>query len=830
MNIWKLGFKQCRRDLMGGEFRLIALAILLAVSSVTALAFHAKHIEYHLNSKTAELLGGDKVIEQIEPIRADLVESIQALGLKTASVVQTVGMLFHQEKLQLSAIRAVSDTYPLKGEILVQQSIGGEKVRVKTPPEPGTIWLEPRLASLLSVNIGDSVLLANETLQFTQYLDLLPDNTTSLFTIAPMALVHEKDILKTTLLLPGSRAKFQLMVAGTEKQLKTFEQMIKPQLKSMEILKESKDVRESVSAAIDKGENYLTLTHIINTILSGIAIAIVARRYAKRHQQHVAIMRCLGADKNLVLGIFFISLLMVGLLSSTLSILLGYLLEQSLPALMGSPISTAGSIFHWQPIVLGYALTFILLLGFALPAIYQLKDVPPILVLRRLSIPKPEAYSVIYLLSGMAIIALMIWQGSDLTLTLSFGIGLLAAVIVLYSLSAWVVQWFKVWALYSPFISLKLGILNVSRHKNENAIQLLALTLLISVALTLFFIKNDLLTHWESQLPKERDNFFAINISPKYLSSFEQYLNMKQISPSKFYPIVRGRITHVNQELLESSMSAKVRRSRGVFRPLNFTWSTVLQQGSEVIEGRWFSENDKGANVVSVEQSIANRLNIRLQDTLQFVIGGKPFEAVVTSIRQVKWDTFLPNFYFIFPEQLLDQYPYVYMTSFYLPEEKVSQLNDLSVEFSSVSLINADNIIQQIRGVIQLVVTVVQYLWLYSLMIGALILYAIVLALLDVRLKDSAILRAIGGKRHVIFNMIVTEYSILGLLSGFLAAILANMVSFVLQVGLFQMKPAFNLEFLIYGPLIGITVVTLSGILGTQRVYRVSPITLLRDY
>ena len=292
--------------------------------------------------------------------------------------------------------------------------------------------------------------------------------------------------------------------------------------------------------------------------------------------------------------------------------------------------------------------------------------------------------------------------------------------------------------------------------------------------------------------------------------------------------MVRGRLTHVNGELISDRVSKDPSSGDNLDRELSLTWSETLPFANELVAGQWWQP---GAvqHEVSIESRLAQQLDIKLGDQLQFQIGSEILPVTVSSIRALDWDTMRPNFYMVFPPGLLNQYPATFMTSFYLPTAKKHYLNEFIRRFPTITVIEMDAVINQIRTIVNQVSSAVELVLGLIIVSGLLVLVASVQASLDSRLQESAILRTLGATRKLVLGSLAIEFGLLGFLAGLLAAFAAEISVFGLQTFVLDMDYLPHPWVWIAGPVIGALLIGSAGYLACRKVVNQPPITVLRE-
>jgi putative ABC transport system permease protein len=348
------------------------------------------------------------------------------------------------------------------------------------------------------------------------------------------------------------------------------------------------------------------------------------------------------------------------------------------------------------------------------------------------------------------------------------------------------------------------------------------------VLLVLAVVRNDLLTDWRRSLPADIPNFFFINIPPTEREDFFAFLKERGAETSRELPMIRARLTELNGKPVETIEFADPRGEGYARRDQNITWQATLGDDNQIVEGQWWSEADHGRALVSISDEYQQGLGLSVGDRMTFDIAGEVIEAEVASVRKIKWDSFQPNFFVVFPPGLLDELAGTWMTSAYFKPGDGRVIYDLVRRFPSVSVFDLDDLLEQVRGVIDKAVLAVQSVFLFTLFAGLTVLLAAVQATRDERRYESAMLRTLGASRSVVLRGLLAEFSALGLLAGLLAATGASIAGFFLARQVLQVSYEFSPEVWLTGALGGAGLVAVAGWLATRNVLRQPPATSLR--
>ncbi len=827
VSILRMTLRALSRDWRAGELRVLAAALVIAVASVAAVGFFTDRIRAAMEFKSSELLGADLVISSPEPISESLSRQAQARALLTASTVSFRSVVLAGDTTQLAEVKAVGPGYPLRGSLQISDQPFAVAQNTRAIPTPGTVWLDERLIQVLQLEAGAPLELGASELVVEKVLAYEPDRGGDLFSIAPRLMMNLADLPATELIQPGSRVSYRLLLGGPVTTIEDYKSWARDRLTAGERLQGVRDARPELRVALDRAQRFLGLAALVSVILAGVGIAIAARRFAARHWDSVAIMRCVGATQGVVLRLYLLEMLLLALAAGIVGVAVGYGAQEGLSRLLiGLASSGELPLPSWRPVAPALITGIITLLGFGLPPLIRLREVPPLRVLRRDIGPLDQRVLALYGPALVAVTALLFWQAGDSQLALYLLAGVLGAALVLGLAALGMV---KALTLLRGRVGVawRFGLANISRRGGGSTVQVVALGLGIMVLLVLSLVRNDLLASWQATLPPDAPNHFLINIQTAEVEGIHDFLAARGLSETRLHPMVRGRLTAINGHPTSSGDYTTPRAQRLVEREFNLSWTDTLQEDNRIVAGHWWRDGDEG--VISVEEGLAETLGIALNDTLQFQIAGQPLQARVTSLRTVEWDSFRANFFVLFPPGVIENHPATWITSLHITQAQKPLLAELVRHFPSVTVLDVDALMTKVREIIERVVLAVEYVFLFTLMAGLVVLYAAIQATQDERLFESAMLRTLGARKDVILKSLLAEFATLGLLAGLLAALTASLLGYVLAEYVFNFSYTPNPLVWLLGGGAGFFGVGLAGLLGARSVLSRPPLQSLRE-
>ena len=821
----RLAWRWLRREWRGGEVLLLAVAVALATASVSAVGFFADRVNRAMGLRASELLAADLVVLSPNPIPPDLGGEAGGRGLSTAATLTFASVVMAGERLQLAEVKAVDARYPLRGELRVADAPYGPERTVANGPPVGSVWVDARLATALAVTVGDRLQVGALELPVRAVVAFEPDRPGELFSIGPRLMMSLGDVEASGLVQPGSRVTYRLLVAGPAPAIEAYRSWVRARLGPGETLQDVREARPELRLALDRAQRFLGLAALVSVLLAGVAVAMAARRYAERHVDPTALMRCLGATQGMVSAIFAWQLALVGLLAGGAGVLVGLVAQSGLATLLGGLHPGELPAPSPTPAWVGLGTGLVTLAGFALPPLLRLRQVPPLRVLRRDLAPLPARAWAVYGSALVSLALLVLWQASDLRLA-AYVLGGAALTVAALAGAALALV-----AALRPLrsrvgVSWRFGLARIARQARASVLQLVAFGLGIMMLLLLTLVRGGLVESWRERLPADAPNYFLVNVQPEEARSIEDFLASHGLAGTSLRPMVRGRLVAVNGRPVSASDYEGDRAKRLVEREFNLSWAEELQADNRLVAGRWWS--GQGAPEVSVEIGLAETLGLALGDALTFRVAGQEVVARVESLRSVQWDSFQANFFVLAPPGLLDDFPATYITSFHLPPSQQATLSELVRAFPSVTVLDVEALLSRVRAILEQASLAVQYVFGFTLLGGLVVLAAAVQATLDERRFEAAVLRTLGADRRRLVAGLLGEFVTLGALAGLLAAGAAGAIGVVLAEQVFDLAYRPSASIWATGLAAGVAGVALAGLIGTRRVINHPPLESLR--
>lgn len=822
----RLALRMLARDWRAGELTVLGIALMLGVAALTSVGFLTDRVEQALRLQSHQLLGGDLLLTADHPWPDAFRGEAAARGLRLAESATFPSMVSLGDASVLAEVKAVSPGYPLRGSLRTAAVLNGADEPTARVPQAGEAWPDERLATTLGLAAGSALAVGRITVQSGPVLTMEPDRGMNVFALAPRLMINLGDLAATGLIQPGSRAYYRLHLAGEAAVVAGYETWAKARLGRGEKIESLDNARPEIRNVTERAQRFLRLAALLAVILAAVAAALAAERYMRRHLDGCAVMRCMGASARQLLLIHGGEFLAFGLVATLAGCGVGYGVQLALQQMLDGLLATtlpAPSLLPWLH---GLLVGLTLVVGFALPPLLRLRRVPTLRVLRREWSGSEPASVGAYLLGGLVLAGLMLWMAGEPRLGLIVLAGFLLA-LGFFALTARLLL--AVLGRLRPAgrgYGWRHGLANLRRRLAATLVQAVALALGLTALLLLTVARGDLLDSWIKRVPADAPNRFVINIQPDQRAAIADFFKARGLPRPELEPMVRGRLVQVNGNPAGPESFADERAQRLVDREFNLSWSAQLPAGNTVIGGRWHGATT-GAEF-SVEQGLAETLNLRLGDRLTYEIAGNRVEAIITSLRKLDWDSMRVNFFVMSPPAVLADFPASFITSFHLPADKAGAIPELVRRFPNITVIDVAALVKQLHATIDQVARAVQLVFGFAVLAGLAVLYAALQASGDERRHELAVLRALGARSRQLSGALVTEFAALGALAGLLAGIAASLIGWGLARFAFRLDYLPQMELWLVGALAGVVLVVIAGWLGASSMLRQSALPALR--
>jgi putative ABC transport system permease protein len=821
-----MAWRMLRREWRAGEIRIVLLALVVATTSLVSVTALSDRLNQAFENQGSELIAADLVVELPEPPREEFIEQAGSRGIAHTLTTDFRSVVVQGDETLLTEVKAVGPDYPLRGRLRVSR--GDEEARAVNGPPPGKAWVDTQLLARLGAAVGDSVSLGRRSFDIAGIIIFEPGRGGMGFSLAPRVMINAADLDATGLVGPGSRVEYRWMLAGDAPRIDAMRGWLLRNGVAEGELEDVSNAQPRFRSALERGTSFLSLATLVSVLLAGIAISRATQYYARRHWDHAAIMRCLGATQAEISRIYIAQLVVLSLVGGLAGSVLGYGAQQVLVWILPAGMSAELPLPSYRPLLAGLAASLMAVLGFGLPAVARLRDVPAMRVIRRELGAVPPRVQVLYgaaaaVISGFvfwladnAVLALWIIGGTTATLALLAG----AALLMVRILSRWRGGLGASW---------RFGVGSLVRRGGSTVAQTVALGIGVMGLLLLTVVRTDLFNAWDERLPPDTPNHFLINIQSDQVAGVEAFLEENGAGVSRLTPLVRARLAAINGEPVVPDDYEEGFARRMVQRAANLSWLGTLPDDNELVAGQWWNRDQWDQGLVSVERDYAESLALSLGDVLTYRVADRAFDVRVHNLREVSWDSFSPNFFLIVPPDLLADFPQSYITSFHLPAERGRVIARLIERYPNVTDIDVDAVLTQVRRLMDRVNWSLQFIFVFALAAGILVLVAAVQTTRAERRREIAVLRALGAQQKQLRLGLLSEFAALGVLSGLLGAVAAGLIGFGLAEFLFDIPYHWSIGLWLIGLLGGGAGIALIGYLVSRPDIRATAWQVLRQ-
>lgn len=828
---FSLAWQQLRSQLQAGDLRVLVVALILAVTSITAVNFFTNRISAHLNNQGGMLLGGDAVIIADHELPATYSAQAKQYGLMTASSLEFASMAINNDKNILADVKAIDDKFPLIGDFGVQFLAEKAVQNTRAGPAIGEVWIEPRIANALNLKLGDQLELGAIKLKVAGILLREPSRGGDMFSFAPRVMMHMQNVPATELIQFGSRVKYQLVLAGSADKLDQFIKTTTPNLQRGERIEDVKTARPEIRSALDKAEVFLGLSAMVSVLLAIVAMLLASLPYVARSQETAALLRCFGASKANIEQVMLMQTGLLALISGLVGCLIGYLVQFGLAHFAGKLFLETLPAPNLTPIAFGMLLSFAILFSIMWPHIRALKNIPTIQILRRNFVQNPSSVWLNYLPVVLVITLLVFLLAKTPTLALAYLTGIFGICLVAGGLAyGLALVMHRVSQVEGIPNMMRLGMGNLNRRLGMSIAQIIGFSLAAMMLMLLVMIKSDLMQSWQSSLPVDAPNRFIINIQKNQVEPVSAFIEQISIEANpQIFAMIRGRLVEKNGQAVNAEMFRDERAKRLVSREFNLSSAAVMQADNQLMQGRWWRADEAAAPLVSIEQDIANTLNVKLGDKLTYDIAGTKITLNVASIRKVEWDSMRANFFAVTPPETLAKFNASYMTAFYLPNRQDIALNRLVQQFPNFTVIDVASIMNQVRDIMNKLSIAVSFVFGFCVLASMVVLFAALVATRSARLQEATLLRAFGASLQQVAQMMLTEFVSIAFLASIVAVLVAVGLSYYLSHFVLVIPYQFNVALTLSVFAVALVLIPLAAWLVIRGYLNVAPKQLLNS-
>ena len=822
------GSRQFWRDWRSGEMLALGGALLTAVAAVSAVGSFSDRVQDSLERGAGEVIASDLKLTSRAEIPEIFEERAVSLGLRTARTVAFPTVLFIEGQTLLASVKGVSPGYPLRGTLgLRKDPQAPEMVRVSHGPPRGQAWVDKRLLGTLGLTLGDRLDIGEVSLTLASVLAFEPDRGGQFFSFSPRIMAHRADIEASGLLGPSSRATFALLSAGSATEVSRLRDFVEQKDPNEIRIVDLASAQRQVGATVGASTEFIGLASLGTLFIAGIAIAVAARRYVDRRRKQAALLRCFGASGRTVLLIHIQTLLMMGAVWGLVGAAIGFAVQELMTLMLGEIFTLGAGEAGWSAVAISLILGFTLLVGFSIPELARLMRVTPMEVLRRTETPvRPIRDALWYVVPVLALVLLTVQQAGQSRLVFFVLLGIIAALVAMMVASFGILKLMRR-AAKGVGVSWRFGLGRLYRDPMSTTFQIAAIGLGLTVLVTLSLVRGQLFDNWEARVPPGSPNFFLANIQDYEKERLGAFFEERLDERASFTPMATGRLITINGSIPTAEDYPDPRTASRIEGNLNFSWSRDLPEDNRLVSGEWWQPGTTEP-VVSLAKSWAEPLGVTVGDRIGVRVGSQTINARIMNLREVRWESFNPNFFVLFPPAAFQNAPHTFLSAIRLEEARQDELLVLSRQFPTVNIIDIGAILKQVRHLIEVVGVALNLVFGFTLIAGAVVLYAVMQSSHDSRIQDAAMLKVLGCDRRRLLYALNTEFAMIALIAGVIAAGAATLTGWLLASQVFNLEYTPGFAVIAVSILVSVVMVWLISRSGVQKALASPPQATLR--
>lgn len=878
--MWRMAWRETRGAWR--HFLYFFVCIAVGVSALVGVSLFAAHVERSVSRQAKGLLGGDLEVRSSHPLNAEsraVLKTLDDRGIARTHVSELVAMAARTTPAATSArvtqiveLKAVAAGYPLYGLLRLEPSASLD--RLLHPDDHGCpqescygAVVQEALLLRMGLAVGDRLKIGAAEFQITGLVRIEPDRMANAFSLGPRVIISEAALKASGLVQPGSRVRErELLKLPSGMPLESLKTELRGRLAADHVrVSGYRDAQPQLKQFLEQLSRYLGLIGLTALFIGGLGVAMSIHAFMREKFKTIAILKSLGADSSLLIGVYVIQAIGLGLIGSVAGMLLGIVLQQVVPPLLAGGFvsglldqvgaTTDLSVVSIGPLFKGGALGLLTTLLFALWPLLRIREISAAAIFRRDVDPVSDTRSAgtvkawfgdrVSLIAGGALLCglagLAMWQAGSWRIGGWYIGGVAAAILLLAGCSRALVWGLRLMPKPAS-ISLRYAIGNVLRPGGHTAGIVVAIGISVMVILTVSLVEQALLRQVGETRPLDAPTFFFIDLQPDQTEGFAALVgNHTGGRLPELTPLVRSRLHAVNGEevKVEEERDQEERREESkderrkqwyLSREYVLTFTDQLPKGNEIVSGAWWRQGQRESPPqVSVEEEAARSLGLEVGARVDLDIQGATISAVVSSIRKVDWGNFSTNFYMIVSPGSLDGAPITYVATIRVePAQEVPLQEAVVAAFPNVSAIHVGDVLRNFANVLDRLALAIRAVAVFCVVTGGLVMAAALAATRYRRLYESVILKAVGATRGLIARTFAAEYALLGFIGGLLSAGLSSALSWLVLTHVFELPWRLHPALLLAGLVSTVLLTLFVGLLSTFRILGQRPLAILR--
>ena len=834
--VWNMALKDAKKNY--SRLFLFISSIIIGIAALVAISSFNINLHNDINVQAKELLGADFVVHANNKYESDLQIAFDSTAHQQASDVNLASMVSFMTStpgVRLVRVVAIDGDFPFYGEIETVPTNAYPKIK-----NGEFALVDANLATQYDVSADDSIKVGRLTFKVAGEVRKIPGGGGVQSTFTPSIYISKSALDLSGLIQYGSRVNYnQYFLTKSDEETSVLEKDLKPMLKKYGHSYETVQSRkENLGSAFENMYRFFNLLAFIALILGCIGVASSVHIYVREKRETIAVLRCIGASGWQAFNIFFIQTFFLGLIGSILGILLGSTLQISIPLLLNKiiPVDMNVSI-AWAAIGQGLLLGVIIALLFSILPLISVRFIPPLVVLRTgfeivRTFSKTRlitlALIILFPLAFAAYLTKSWMMGGAFFLALLVAFGCLAAIArVLMSLVKryFPTSWSFIW---------RQSLSNLFRPNNQTTTMIVVIGLGTFLITTLNLVQNSLLNQVEFVGSENDSNTILFDIQSHQKEGVTQLAKDHGLPINQSVPIVTSRLQSLKGKTITEVQSDTSNNipNWALTREYRVTYRDSLHHSETMIKGeiQHVVNLEQDSVFVTISEGLSESLELDIGDEVVFDVQGVPITTYIGGIRKVDWPKDPPNFIFVFPNGVLEEAPQIFVLTTRIDEKiTASQFQrELVAGFPNVSAIDLRLILNTIEDFFDKVSFVIQFMALFSIITGLVVLIGAVINSKFLRLKENVLLRTIGATRKQIIGITLIEYAYLGFFAGFTGISLSWISSWLLAVYFFEIEffPPYLSTSVIWILIIALT--SIIGWFNTRDVVNSSPLEVLR--
>ncbi len=848
-----------------GKFAFVVLSVAIGVAALTGVRGFSAAFRAVLLLRARTILAADLSVrsnQALTPLDITKLNGIAAAsGAQQTPVTELLSMASASTSLDplLVSLKAVDPAhYPFYGTVALAPAMPLTQALTDT-----SVAVGDDLLLRLHLHVGDAIRLNNSTFRVAATVVEEPDRLSGAFAAGPRILISQHALDATGLLGFGSRATRRVLLvlpgaapgkAAPDASLAKLRDQLQEALPEAQV-SDYRDANEGLTRALDGATGLLSLMSLVALVLGAIGVAMAIRAHLAQRLDSIAIMKALGAGSGHIIRIYVLQTLLLGLCGGVLGLLLGFGVQLALPLFLARLLHLTPA-FHLDPhaLALGLGAGLLTTLLFSLPPLLDIRDVRPILILRRAveSTDDPFAQRLVRKLRGSAvqIVAFLVILGGLMLLAAYvsesrqigsiFGVGLAAVLLVLLALAAGLLALLRLalrrTSLHLPS-ALRHGLANLYRPGNPSAALLAALGLGVMQIATVYTVQHAVVSDLSSTTLSRLPNLFLVDVSPTEVAGVRAVLAGQRYvrGEPEMLPVIAARLAAVNGTSIENLKVEHI--PKRFLRALNLSWPPTADQpppGDRVIAGAWWTAAQAAAAaqqpVIAVDRGFAKNLHLDVGQTMTFVAEDNPFTARIVAIFEPDSQHAFSRAQLMLPEPALQNLPAIWYGGVNADPAHTSEVRRALYErYPSITVVDVAATVETVREAVLQIVYVIQFLAAFSTFAGIVILASAIAGTRYRRIREVVVLKTLGATRSHIAAIFSIEFATLGLIAGAVGLLFANIVSRILLHRAFHFDYHFQAGLTLAFWLAAGLLTVACGWLASHRVLGQKPLEVLRE-